>query len=170
MLYFKNNKTCLRTKHRKAGFTLVELMIVVVIVGILVLLGVRLYSIQEQKAMNAIVKANAATVQTFIMSNMIDKNYNQTSGTDRSAAAVSDIVSAGNFHCQNPYTGSTTTQCTSSESGVIYDDATNLNDHHTIDNKYRGAVAVASPKKNYFEIQGLDRYGYRFGNILIAQE
>jgi len=54
-------------RKSKKGFTLIELMVVVAIIGVLVLLGLRAYSTQKERAMNAIVKANAATVQTMLV-------------------------------------------------------------------------------------------------------
>ena len=60
----KNNK----------GFTLIELMVVVMIIGVLVLLGLRAYSTQKERAMNAIVKANAGTIQTMLVGYMGDED------------------------------------------------------------------------------------------------
>ena len=54
-------------RKNKKGFTLIELMVVVMIIGVLVLLGLRAYSSQKERAMNAIVKANAGTIQTMIV-------------------------------------------------------------------------------------------------------
>ena len=58
-------------KNKKA-FTLIELMVVVAIIGILALLGLRLYLNQQIRAKNAIAKANAATVHTIIQGNLAD--------------------------------------------------------------------------------------------------
>jgi prepilin-type N-terminal cleavage/methylation domain-containing protein len=58
-------------KSRK-GFTLIELMVVVAIIGVLVLLGLRAYSSQKERAANSIAKANAATIQTMLVGYMGD--------------------------------------------------------------------------------------------------
>ncbi len=57
-------------RKSKKGFTLIELMVVVAIIGILALLGLRLYLTQQQKAKDAIVKANAGTTQTLLQSEL----------------------------------------------------------------------------------------------------
>ena len=59
-------------RKSKKGFTLIELMIVVVIIGILALLGLRLYLTQIAKSNDSLIKANAGTVQTTIQSDLAD--------------------------------------------------------------------------------------------------
>jgi len=60
----------------KKGFTLIELLVVISIIGVLALMGLRLYLNQQDKAKNAMVKANAGTVQTLIQAELADEDIN----------------------------------------------------------------------------------------------
>jgi len=62
--------------QNKKGFTLIELLVVISIIGVLALMGLRYYGVQQEKAKNAIVKANAGTVQTLIQAELADININ----------------------------------------------------------------------------------------------
>ena len=64
------------------GFTLIELLVVISIIGILALMGLRLYLTQQDKAKNAIVKANAGTVQTLIQAELADEGINLAQAVD----------------------------------------------------------------------------------------
>jgi len=60
-------------RKSKKGFTLIELMIVVVIIGVLALMGLRLYLTQIARGNDALIKANAGTVQTTLQSDLADE-------------------------------------------------------------------------------------------------
>jgi len=83
----------------KKGFTLIELMVVISIIGILALLGFRLYLNQQDYAKNAIVKANAGTVQTLIQAELADEPV----ATVNTASYLDTLVS--NSGIVNPVTG-----------------------------------------------------------------
>ena len=79
----------------KKGFTLIELLVVIAIIGVLALMGLRLYLTQQDKAKNAMVKANAGTVQTLIQAELADKDVTLLE-------AVSIATKAG---LHNPFNG-----------------------------------------------------------------
>ena len=80
-------------RKSKAGFTLIELMVVVAIIGVLALLGLRMYTGQQEKAKNAIVKANVGTIQTLIQAELADTTATKvnTMWTDGSMITSSGI-------------------------------------------------------------------------------
>ena len=80
----------------KRGFTLIELLVVISIIGVLALMGLRLYLNQQDYAKNAIVKANAATVHTLIQAELADTNIDTRDG------AVNIAINAG---LHNPFNG-----------------------------------------------------------------
>ena len=79
-------------RKSKKGFTLVELMVVVAIIGILALLGLRLFLMQQIRAKNSIVKANTATCHTIIQGNLADTDYSSTTGIGNLTSQINDIA------------------------------------------------------------------------------
>jgi len=89
-------------RKSKKGFTLIELMVVVAIIGVLALLGLRMYSGQQVKAKNAIIKANVGTIQTLIQAELADASVASVQAMWIDTTATGLIQKSG---IHNPVTG-----------------------------------------------------------------
>jgi type IV pilus assembly protein PilA len=140
-------------RKSKKGFTLIELMVVVAIIGVLALLGLRLYTGQQEKAKNAIVKANAGTTQTLLQANLADASY------ATAVLAVAALTAPGHG-MRNPHTNAALV--IESDAGIVLPAASNL----------AGAVVVCrvSSVPEKYLVQGYDGAKAKVGEELTAQK
>ena len=184
-------------RKSKKGFTLIELMVVVAIIGILALLGLRLFLMQQIRAKNSIVKANTATVHTIIQGNLADTDYSDAAiwtGGIGAKAAVADIRDDLGALLDNTY-GSAENQerpagmknphltdvadlvvfgfnATFADSILFKAAADSLEASTVTPLMYAGAVIVAEDANitNKFYVIGLDNDSVPLGEVYIAMK
>ena len=149
-------------RKSKKGFTLIELMVVVAIIGVLALLGLRLYTGQQEKAKNAIVKANAGTIQTLIQANMAD----MSAAFSDAAGAVSSVDDESGI--RNPYTGTSGANAVKATSTDLSGAA--VGGTATDITKGMVCVSVDSGNEWKFYIWGVDGDAKLVGDMLTAQK
>ena len=141
----------------KKGFTLIELLIVISIIGVLALIGLRVYGDQQKKAKNAIVIANASTVHNLIQGDLLDHDYSTSEDDDDTSTSVIENIggdadpAADLANMKNPYNASG-----------------NIALVGTIGTGNVGEVIIDWVSPNTFKIQGIGDGGIATGEVLIA--
>jgi len=126
----------------KKGFTLIELMVVVAILGVLVLLSLRTYAPQKERSANAIVKANAGTVQTMLVGYMSGHDILVASAAADITAALNGVVAETGTPLEsmvNPY---------SNTAGVYHIDTAGASDFDAAAVGHQGKVSILCKADN----------------------
>lgn len=92
-------------KRRKdGGFTLIELMIVIAVIGILAVVLVPKITNVKDSAKSAGVTTNAKSVEAFVVAN-IDKWNKESDSDSKAIKAIQDQFGSGEDEITNPFTG-----------------------------------------------------------------
>ena len=129
-------------KESKKGFTLIELMVVVAIIGVLVLLGLRTYIPQKERAFNSIAKANASTIQTMLVGYMGSHDVLVVNAAADITAALNAVVAETGTPLEsmvNPY---------SDTAGVYHIDTAGASDFDAAAVGHQGKVSVLCEADN----------------------
>ena len=121
------------------GFTLIELMIVMTIIGILAVIAIPSYIRAVQKAKEAVLREDLHTMRTAIDSYTVDK--------EKAPETLDDLVQAGYLKTipKDPITSSTDTWITNQS-----DTMTDINETQGgMDDVHSGSEALASDGTSY---------------------
>jgi general secretion pathway protein G len=132
-----------RRKHRKAGqqqgFTLLELMIVMIIIGVLAAIAVPAYLQSVRKAKEAVLKEDLHTMRSAIDSYTVDK--------EKAPQTLDDLVQAGYLKAipKDPITSRTDTWIPAQEDTLMSIDQTQSG----IDDVHSGAQETSTEGTSY---------------------
>jgi general secretion pathway protein G len=126
-------------RSREAGFTLVELMIVMTIIGLLAAIAIPSYVRSVQKAREAVLKEDLHTLRTAIDSYTVDK--------EKAPQSLDDLVQAGYLKAipKDPMTNREDTWITSES-----DQMTDINETEGgLDDVHSGSQNISSEGTSY---------------------
>ena len=129
-------------RKNKKGFTLIELLVVIAIIGVLVLLGLKTYVPQRERAFNSIAKTNANTVQTMLVGYMGSHDILVVSSAADITAALDGVVAETGTPLEsmvNPY---------SDTAGVYHIDTAGTSDFDAAAVGHQGKVSVLCKADN----------------------
>ena len=129
-----------RASESEAGFTLLELMIVMVIIGILAALAVPSFTRNVQAAKEAVLREDLQVMRTAIGSYTVDKQ--------KAPQSLQDLVTAGYLKAipKDPITGRTDTWIVGQSDTLSTVDQT---DSGGIDDVHSGAQQTATDGTSY---------------------
>jgi type IV pilus assembly protein PilA len=154
-------------RKSKNGYTLIELIVVVAIIGVLVLLGLRTYIPQKERATNSMAKANASTIQTMLVGYMGNHDILAVSAEADITAALDGVVAETGTPLEsmvNPY---------SDTAGVYHIDTAGASDFDAAAVGYQGKVSVLCKADNDLLVNARGKDGvllFDFNNALPANK
>jgi len=140
-------------RKSKKGYTLIELLVVVAIIGVLVLLGLKTYVPQRERAFNSIAKANAGTVQTMLVAYMGDNDILAVNKETDIPVALNGVAAETGTPLEgmvNPY---------SDTAGVYHIDTAGTSDFDAAVVGHQGKVSVLCKADNDLSVNARGKDG-----------